>query len=109
MSFDLDETARSFRNLTLSYRGAERQQPNSLQLALRFSKLMEVAEVEGRHLPSMSTEERLRAVTTEFNESAGLAAKHRLDEDRFRCIVNIITGTCTAAWHVSRHGCCFYV
>jgi len=93
MNFGIDATNRSFRNLTLSYRGAERQQPNALQLALRFSRLMEIAETNGSHAPSMSTEERLRAVIADWHNS-GVPAKHRLDEDKIRSIANIVMGTC---------------
>eukprot|EP00435_Cladocopium_sp_Y103_P054926 s114_g18.t1 len=60
MAFNMDETDRSFRNLTLSYRGAERQAPNTLQLALRFSKVMELRQDAGRHFPTMTVDERLK-------------------------------------------------
>ena len=93
MNFGVDATNRSFRNLTLSYRGSERQQPNALQLALRFSRLMEIAEANGSHAPSMSTEERLRAVIQDWHNS-GVPNKHRLDEDKIRSIANIVMGTC---------------
>ncbi|CAK9010862.1 Uncharacterized protein SCF082_LOCUS10854 [Durusdinium trenchii] len=69
-TFDMDQTSRSFRNMTLSFRGSERQSPNTLQLSLRFSKLMEIREADGRHLPSMTAEERLREIVEEFNSSA---------------------------------------
>lgn len=82
VEFGLDAAARSFRNLVVSYRSAERQAPNCLQLALRFSRLMELAETEGRHLSSMTTEERLRAIIADFHESPGLSNKNFLDEDK---------------------------
>ena len=95
MSFNMDMAARSFRNLTLSFRGSERQSPNCLQLALRFSRIMEQRAQDGLHLPSASTEERLRDVVNSFHSSHGLAAKHRLDDEKFRSVLNIISGTCT--------------
>ena len=94
MEFGMSATSKSFRNLVVSYRGAERQPPNCLQLALRFSRLMEVAEQEGRHQASMSTEERLRAIIAEFHESPGLANKNFIDEDKRRSILNIVSGSC---------------
>ncbi|CAK9077405.1 unnamed protein product, partial [Durusdinium trenchii] len=113
-TFDMDQTSRSFRNMTLSFRGSERQSPNTLQLSLRFSKLMEIREADGRHLPSMTAEERLREIVEEFNSSAGLQAKHKMDEDRFRAMLNIIGGTTASRniirSHVDHHKwkeCCF--
>ena len=57
---------------------------------------MEIREADGRHLPSMTAEERLREIVEEFNSSAGLQAKHKMDEDRFRAMLNIIGGTTVA-------------
>ena len=94
MAFNMDMAARSYRNLTLSFRGSERQSPNCLQLALRFSRIMELRAVEGAHLASASTEDRLREIVGEFHQSPGLNAKHRLDEEKFRSVLNMITGTC---------------
>ncbi len=98
MAVGNDPSSRSFRNLVLSYRGAERQAPNVLQLALKFSRLMEIAEQEGRHLPTMSTEDRLRAIISDFHDSPGLATKNQLDEDKIRAILNILVGTCPVSW-----------
>jgi hypothetical protein len=94
MEFGMDATSRSFRNLVVSYRGAERQPPNCLQLALRFSRLMELAESEGRHAASMSTEDRLRAIISDFHEFPGLATKNMMDEDKVKSILNLIGGSC---------------
>eukprot|EP00435_Cladocopium_sp_Y103_P054071 s74_g17.t1 len=82
MTFGMDVTQKSFQNLVVSYRGSERQPPNCLQLCLRFSRLMEVAEAEGRHQASMGTEDRLRAIVQDFHDTSGLATKHQLDEDK---------------------------
>lgn len=89
----MDSTARSFRNLTLSFRGSERQAPNALQLALRFSKIMETRQAEGKHHQSMTVDERLRDVVEDFHSCAGLQSKHKLDEDRLKAVGNIISGT----------------
>ena len=93
MSFNMDASSRSYRNLTLSYRGSERQSPNCLQLALRFSRIMEAKAAE--HPPGTSTVDRLNAVIAEFHNSPGLSAKHRLDEDKQRSVFNVLAGTCS--------------
>lgn len=89
----MDEVSRSFRNLTLSFRGSERQPPNTLQLALRFSRAMEVRDEQGKVIPGTSTHDRLRAVINEFHGS-GLASKHQLDDAKIMAIYNLISGTC---------------
>ena len=55
---------------------------------------MEQRAQDGIHLASASTEERLRDVVNSFHSSHGLAAKHRLDEEKFRSVLNVISGTC---------------
>ena len=90
----MDLAARSYRNLTLSYRGSERQAPNALQLALRFSRIMEMKQLEGKHLPTMSLEDRLLDVVGEFHQSPGLVAKHRMDAERQAAVFHLISGTC---------------
>ena len=97
MSFNMDEAQRSYRNLTLSYRGSERQPPNNLQLALRFSRVMEVRADEGLVVPTASTMERLRSVIAEFHAS-GLNPRHQLDDNKVQAIYNLIAGTCPAPW-----------
>ena len=99
MQFGMDPTERSFRNLVVSYRSAERQAPNCLQLALRFSRLMEVAEAEGRHSKTWTTEERLRSIISDFHGCQGLANKNHLDEDKTKSILNLISGSCPDSWY----------
>jgi hypothetical protein len=94
MQFGLNLEAQSFQNMVNSFRGAERQAPNCLQMALRFSRLMELAEQEGRHQASMSGEDRLRAIIADFHECPGLANKNHLDEDKIKAINNLISGSC---------------
>ena len=79
----------SFKNLSLSFRGAERQAPTVLQMALRFSKVMD-RQSDTQH---GNTESRLKKVVAQFNSSPGLHAKHQLDADKERTILNIIIGT----------------
>ena len=91
---------RSFRNISLSFWGSERQAPSTLQLALRFSRILELREKEGRHHPDMTMEQCLMDVTNEFNESPGLQAKHRVEDDRFKAVPNLLTGSCEVIWLV---------
>ncbi|CAK9062831.1 Uncharacterized protein SCF082_LOCUS32651 [Durusdinium trenchii] len=102
MAFSLTSTDASFRNLSLSFRGAERQAPSVLQVGLRFSQIMEQRALDGTHATSMTTEERLRDVTAEFNQRGDLHQKNRVDEDRFRSILNLISGTSEASREVIR-------
>ena len=90
IALGMNKDDQSFRNLSLSFRGAERQAPTVLQIALRFSKIME------RQSGSMSgnTEARLKRVVTAFNISPGLHPKHQLDADKERTVLNLIVGTC---------------
>ena len=94
----MDPATRSFRNLTLSFRGSERQPPNTLQLALRFSAIMEDRANSGEHHSGMTVEERVKTVVESFHMSPGLQAKHRLDDDRMKSVTNIIAGTCAVSW-----------
>lgn len=55
-------------------------------------------ERASEHPPGTSTDDRLKAVINEFHSSHGLAAKHRLDEDKRRSVYNIIAGTCPDLW-----------
>lgn len=106
---DADELSRTFRNLSLSYRGSERQPPNNLQLALRFSRAIELHQESGKHPQGWCLEERLAAVVTDFHDCSGLTAKHRIDPDRQKSIFNLISGgTCpkareVLAQHLDRH------
>lgn len=94
---NVDEATSNFRNLSLSYRGSERQAPNSLQLALRFCRVMEIRQAEGAHPADWGCEQRLRAVVDEFHMSAALPQRHRVDEDRFKSLANLIQGTSSAS------------
>lgn len=68
--------------MVLSYRGAERQAPNILQQALRFSQVMELRASEGVHPKELNSEARLRRVIDEFQSSPGFHNKWSLDEGR---------------------------
>ena len=85
----------SFRNLSLSFRGSERQPPSVLQMALRFSKVME------RQAATMTgnTESRLKKVIGLFNASKGLHVKHQIDSEKERTVLNLIVGTCKAGYY----------
>ncbi|CAK9083772.1 unnamed protein product, partial [Durusdinium trenchii] len=94
VSFNMGAADRSFRNMSLSFRGSERQAPSTLQLALRFSRILELYEQEGRHHAEMSVEQRLTDAVQQFHDSAGLQSKHRIEEERFRAVLNLLSGTC---------------
>ena len=96
VAFNMGAADRSFRNISLSFRGSERQPPSALQLALRFSRVLEQAEAEGRHHADMTTEQRLQDVVADFNQTPGLHAKHRIEEDRFKAVLNLLSGTSEA-------------
>ncbi|CAE7252952.1 unnamed protein product [Symbiodinium sp. CCMP2592] len=97
VSMNVDSVSQSFRNLMLSYRGSERQAPNTLQLALRFSKVMDTRNEQGKHPKHWSTMERLNSVIEEYNSMDGLQMKHAMDEDRIKSVYNIIAGTSAEA------------
>ena len=88
---NLDTVQASFLNMILSNRGAERQAPNVLQQALRFSAIMEVREKE--HPKELNTEQRLRRVIDEFESQPGFNSKWTLDDSRVMSICNVICGT----------------
>lgn len=91
----LSKDAQTFRNLSLSFRGSERQAPSVLNMALRFSAVMDRQAKDGM---SGTTESRLKRVLTEFNSSPGLHVKHPLDTDKERAIFNLICGTSKDCW-----------
>lgn len=91
----LSKDAQTFRNLSLSFRGSERQAPSVLNMALRFSAVMDQQAKDGM---SGTTESRLKRVLTEFNSSPGLHVKHQLDTDKERAIFNLICGTSKDCW-----------
>ena len=104
VTLNADEMCRAFRNLALSYRGSERQPPNNLQLALRFSRAVEIKEQQREHPKEWGVEERLRDVVREFHVSSGLTQRHMIDEDKFKSIMNLIAGTTAASRDViSQH------
>eukprot|EP00435_Cladocopium_sp_Y103_P016993 s1179_g4.t1 len=90
---NLDRVSIGNQNMLLSFRGSERQPPNALQMALRFSIAMQERAASGCHAASMSAEDRLRAVTSEFNETPGMLVKWQVDQVKFDGIFNLITGT----------------
>lgn len=88
----MSKDVQSYRNLSLSFRGSERQAPNLLQLALRFSKIME----RNASVGSGNTENRLKKVIQEFNASPGLHPKHQVEGEKEKAILNLIIGSCKA-------------
>lgn len=86
-------TAQSFTNLTLSYRGSERQPPSVLSLALQLSHVMTVKAEAGQHPSTMNTEQRLRSVVDELHETSGFLSRWHIDGDKFRAIHNLLVGT----------------
>lgn len=85
--------------MSLSFRGSERQAPSSLQLALRFSRILESKATNGEHPSDWNTEQRLTAVVQEFNETSGLQSKHRIEDDRYKAVLNLLTGSCEESCH----------
>lgn len=90
IALNMNKDDQSFRNLSLSFRGAERQAPTVLQIALRFSKIMERQSGSA----TGNTESRLKKVVNQFNTSPGLHVKHQVDSDKERTVLNLIIGTC---------------
>lgn len=93
MRLNVDRIQGGFLNIMLSYRGAERQPPNMLQLSLRFSLAMEERATQGLHPKDWTPETRLRKIIEEFHGTKGLLAKWHVDEDRFQSCLNLICGT----------------
>ena len=65
----------------------------TLWLALRFSKVMDTRNEQGKHPKHWSTLERLTSVIEEYNSMDGLQLKHAMDEDRVKSVYNLIAGT----------------
>lgn len=84
----------TYRNLSLSFRGSDRQAPNILQLALRFSKVIERSGASS----SGNTDARLRKAVQAFNSSPGLHVKHQIPDEKERAIYNMIAGSCKAGY-----------
>ena len=89
---NLDAVETGFINMMLSF-GGERQPPNMLQMALRFSSAMDARSVQGVHSKDLSVEDRLRKVIKEFHQTDGMLSKWHLDEDRIMAVLGLITGT----------------
>ena len=66
-------------------------------MALRFSAIMQVRADQGVHAKELATDQRLRKVIQEFQDTPGFLSKWALDEDKIIGIHNIITGTCEEA------------
>jgi hypothetical protein len=87
-------------NLSMSFRGAERQAPSVLSMALRFSAIMDMKAATGAHTEAMSTEERLRQVVEDFHNTKGMLLRWHLDDTKFYAMLNIIIGTSPALYHL---------
>eukprot|EP00435_Cladocopium_sp_Y103_P040924 s2367_g11.t1 len=79
-------------NLSLSFRGSERQPPSVLQMALRFSVVID----RQANSTTGNTETRLKKVVQQFNDSPGLHVKHQVDAEKERTVLNLIIGTSKA-------------
>ena len=90
IALSMNKDDQSFRNISLSFRGSERQAPTVLQMALRFSKIME----RQASMMTGNTEGRLKKIVSQFNGTPGLHVKHQVDYDKERTILNLIIGTC---------------
>lgn len=105
---DCSPEAQTYMNLTLSYRGSERQPPSVLSLALQFSYLMTVKAENGHHPKEWNTEQRLRAIVDELHASEGFLTRWQIDTDKFKAINNMLVGTTKAAraviaGHLNQH------
>ena len=89
IALGMSKDDQSYRNLALSFRGAERQAPSVLQMALRFSKVIDRQAA----LMNGNTEARLKKVVGQFNQSPDLHVKHQVDQDKERTILNLTVGT----------------
>ena len=79
---DTSFVQQSYTNLQLSFRGAERQAPSVLSLALQFSAVMRVKATDGTHSSKMGTEDRLNLIIAEFHSHPGMISKFHLDEQK---------------------------
>lgn len=95
----LDQTlqSRCFKNLQLSFRGAERQAPHVLSLALTFSKVMQGCADDGTHPSSWNTSDRLHAVIQSFNDQDGVLSKWAIDDEKEKAVLNLLIGTSPCA------------
>ena len=90
---DQNAASQSFENLTLSYRGSERQSPSVLSLALQMSHVMTFKSESGLHPKEWNTETRLRSVVDELHSRAGFLSKWQLDQDKFKAVLNLLVGS----------------
>ena len=83
----------SFTNLQLSFRGAERQPPSALSLALQFSAVIEAKAEDGTHSSKLGTEDRLNLIIAEFQNHPGVIAKFHLDENKQKAVLHLLVRT----------------
>ena len=97
LMIDTSKSVQCFKNLQLSMRGAERQAPSILSLALFFSSVMKTLAETGKHGASMTTEQRLASVIQQFHATDGMISRWHVDEDKHRAVLNLLVGTSVAA------------
>ena len=97
VTLDLGPAEQCYQNLALSFRGAERQAPSVVSLALRFSAVMAYKQEKGEHPANWNSEKRLQAIVSDFHAAPGMASKWHLEEVKIKAILHMITGTCPAA------------
>jgi hypothetical protein len=103
---DQSPEAQTYMNLTLSYRGSERQPPSILSLALQFSYLMTVKAESGHHPKEWNTESAWGV--DELRSSDGFLSRWQIDCDKLKAINNMLVGTTKAAraviaGHLNQH------
>jgi hypothetical protein len=95
VAFTGDIEYNHFRAMLLSFRGAERQAPSILQMALRLVSIYETkkdTEFVGRGI-----DEAIGAIADRYNlQSAKGISKWQIDDDGKRSIINLATGTSPA-------------
>lgn len=84
-------------NLQLSFRGSERQPPSVLTLARTFSACMQHRNECGTHDAKMNTEGRLRLVVEEYHSQPGMVSRWKVDDEKLKACLNLITGTSSKA------------
>lgn len=90
---DQPKDVQSYLNLTLSFRGSERQPPSVLSLALTFSSIMKSKSEGGQHDPALSTETRLKLIVDELHNTPGFLSRWALDESKQKAVLNLLQGT----------------
>ncbi|CAE6968371.1 unnamed protein product [Symbiodinium sp. CCMP2592] len=94
VSLSLSAVDQSFSNLALSYRGAERQAPSIISLALRFNDVLKTKSKQACFPAGSNVEKRIEAIVEEFNGSSLMTARFAVDSEKIKAISNIIVGTC---------------